>query len=156
MSDASGKNQTRDWSRGFVLRAGDKSLGLFQPSPETAGYWQGVERRELLLRECLDCGTLHHPRRIVCSACASAKLSWKRASGEGTVYTYSEIHRTTGVFGASVPYVVGIVKLAEGVYLFSRIVAAAERKVEIDAPVRVDFRVLEEGYLLPVFVVRGD
>jgi uncharacterized OB-fold protein len=156
MSNSSGAGKAMDWSRGVVLRAGDKSLGLYQPSPETTGYWQGVERRELLLKVCLDCKTLHHPRRIVCSACASTNLSWKRSSGEGVVYTFSEIHRTAGVFGASVPYVVGIVKLKEGVYLFSRIIPAAQRKVAIDVPVSVDFRVLEEGYLLPVFVVRGN
>lgn len=150
------ESKVMNWSRGFVLRAGDKSLGLYQPSPETAGYWQGVERRELLLKECSACGGLHHPRTIVCSKCGAAKMSWKRASGDGTVYTYSEIHRTMGVFNASVPYVVGIVRLREDVYLFSRIIATEGRKVAIDSPVSVDFRVLEEGYLLPVFVTRGN
>ena len=61
-----------------------------------------------------------------------------------------------GVFSASVPYVVGIVRLMEDVYLFSRIIATEGRKVAIDSPVSVDFRVLEEGYLLPVFVMRGN
>ena len=154
MSNEMATGKAMDWSRGVVLRAGDKSLGLYQPSPETTGYWQGVDRHELLLKECRDCAALHHPRRIVCSECQSTNLAWKRASGEGVVYTFSEVHRTAGAFGVSVPYVVGIVRLAEGVHLFSRIIPTATRKVAIDVPDSVDFRELEEGYLLPVFVVR--
>ena len=37
-----------DWAQGIPMRAGPVALGLYQPSPETAEYWQGLERRELL------------------------------------------------------------------------------------------------------------
>lgn len=140
-----------DWSQGLPLRAGDMFLGLYQPSPETAEYWAGVKRHELLLKHCTACGALHHPRRILCSACGESGLGWKRACGRGKVYSFSEIHRTTGVFSPATPYVVGIVALDEGVHLFTRFIAPDNAAVQIDKPVTLDFQVLEQGQLLPVF-----
>ena len=142
-----------DWSRGLPLTAGDFFLGLYQPSPEAAGFWQAVGRRELALKWCAHCTKALHPKRIVCTDCGASDLSWRNASGRGSVYSYSEVHRAANpVFAPSVPYTVGVVALEEGVYLFSRLVAEPG-PIAIDAPVKVDFRVLEQGQLLPVFVV---
>ena len=54
MSDA---EMQRDdaWAFGRPLVAGDFTLGIYQPSPETLGYWQGVSRRELMVRWCVHC-----------------------------------------------------------------------------------------------------
>ncbi len=45
-----------------------------------------------------------------------------------------------------------MVRLEEGVHLFTRLFPPAAA-LAIDAPVRVDFRVLELGNLLPVFMM---
>ncbi len=141
---------TIDWSTGMRLMAGDMFLGLYQPSPETTGYWDGVRRHEFLLKHCLRCDGCHHPRRILCPDCNEAVSAWKPAKGTGKLHSYSEVHRATGVFAKSTPYTVGIVELDEGVPLFARIFG----EPGIDVPVEVDFRVLEQGALLPVFVVK--
>lgn len=142
-----------DWSSGVELRAGDMFIGVYQPSPETDGYWRGVEKGRFLLKFCPACETWHHPRRIMCHGCQSVELTWKQASGEGSVYSFSEVHRAPDVFAAATPYVVGVARLREGVHLFTRFIASDNDKMVVDAPVRVDFRVLEGGVLLPVFVV---
>jgi uncharacterized OB-fold protein len=150
MSDA---QKPVDWSRGVPLMAGPYFVGLYQPSPETAGYWEGVQRRELLLKWCARCSKAYHPKRIVCTDCGSTELGWKKASGRGTVYSFSEVHHAAlPAFAASVPYTVGLVALEEGVHLMTRFIKDA-RPIAIDAPARVDFRVLETGQLLPVFLV---
>ena len=142
-----------NWSRGLPLKAGDWFIGLYQPSPETAGFWAGVARRELHLKHCAACKRDFHPKRIVCTDCGSTALSWKRACGRGTVYSFSEVHRAPSpAFVASTPYIVGLVRLEEGVYLFTRF---EDGPVAIDAPVMVDFRVLELGNLMPVFRVQS-
>lgn len=142
-----------DWSGGIALTAGEYFLGLYQPSPETVGYWQAVERGELVLKWCPHCARAFHPKRIVCTQCGANDLEWRNASGRGKVYSFSEVHRAANpVFAKSLPYTVGVVALEEGVYLFSRLVPAAG-PVAIDAPVRVDFRVLEQGQRVPVFLV---
>jgi uncharacterized OB-fold protein len=141
-----------DWSKGVPLTAGPYFLGLYQPSPETKDYWDGVAQRELRLKFCPDCNRWHHPKRIVCTDCGTTNLVSKKASGRGTVYSFSEVHRAAiEAFAAAAPYTVGVVKLEEGVHLFTRLIPSAP--VTIDAPVTVDYRVLEMGQLLPVFVV---
>jgi uncharacterized OB-fold protein len=149
MSEAS----PADWSRGVPLKAGDWFIGLYQPSPETVGYWDAVRRRELVLKYSPAAGRWYHPKRIVCTETGSAELEWRRASGRGTVYSFSEVHRAPGpAFASAVPYTVGLVALEEGVHLFTRFIADPG-PIAIGAPAQVDFQVLEGGVLLPVFRV---
>ena len=153
MSESSAPN----WPEGQKVFAGDMFLGLYQPSPETAGFWEGVQRRELLFKYCGACERHYHPRRIVCPQCSSTALSWKAASGKGKVYSYSEVHRApTAAFAKSAPYTVGLIETVEGVHWFCRIVAERGRSVTVDAPAALEFRVLENGHLLPVFVLTGE
>ncbi|MGG5820695.1 Zn-ribbon domain-containing OB-fold protein [Falsiroseomonas sp. HW251] len=147
------EERVTDWSRGLELKAGEWFLGLYQPSPETVGYWDGVKAHELRLKHCAACDRALHPKRIVCTDCGSDALAWKRASGRGEVYSFSEVHRAPSpAFAGSVPYTVGIVKLEEGVFLFSRLQGGP---VAIGAKAEVGFRVLELGNLMPVFTVKA-
>lgn len=142
-----------DWSRGVPLTVGPWTLGLYQPSPETTGYWEAVSRDELVVKKCGGCGHLHHPRRIVCTACRSKDMQWQPVSGRGTVYSFSVVHRAVSPeLKASVPYTVGIARLEEGVHLFTRFFAEGEEPIAIGDAVEVDFRALELGHYLPVFV----
>lgn len=142
-----------DWSCGVPLMAGPYFMGLYQPSPETAEYWEGVKRGELLLKWCAACSKTYHPKRIVCTQCGATNLGWKKASGRGKVYSFSEVHHAAlPAYAASVPYTVGLVALEEGVHLLTRFIKD-RGAIAIDAPARVDFRVLETGQLLPVFLV---
>jgi uncharacterized OB-fold protein len=154
-ADEPGWNEYGNWAEGKPLMAGPWFLGTYQPSPEAAEYWRAVARGELLVKRCEECGRLDHPRRIVCARCGSEKLGWQPASGAGTVYSFSEIHRATSPVAGPVPYTVGVVRLEEGVYLMTRLNGSDRHPVAVDAPVRVEFRRLEAGYTLPVFVVTG-
>ncbi|MCC6531129.1 MAG: OB-fold domain-containing protein [Burkholderiales bacterium] len=146
-----------DWSAGRHVMAGELFLGLYQPSPETAGFWEGVARGELLFKWCAACARAYHPRRIICPQCSSTQLAWRPASGEGKVYSFSEVHRApTKAFGRGAPYTVGLIETAEGVHYFCRIVAQQGAAIAIDSPARLDFRVLETGQRLPVFVVSAE
>ena len=146
-----------DWSGGKKVQAGDQFLGLYQPSPETAGFWEGVKRRELLFKWCGECARAYHPRRMICPQCSSTELTWKPASGKGTVYSYSEVHRAPSPeFQKEAPYNVGLIETAEGVHFFCQICAESGARVEVGTPARLDFRVLGSGYLLPVFVIGSE
>lgn len=142
-----------DWSKGLPFMAGPYFVGLYQPSPETVGFWEGVAADELRLKRCTNCGHLWHPKRIVCTDCGESALDWVKASGSGDIYSFSEVHRApTPAFASSVPYALGVVRLAEGVHLFSRLFAEPGT-LEIGAPVKCEFRVLELGQKMPVFTV---
>jgi uncharacterized OB-fold protein len=142
-----------DWAKGIPLNAGIWNFGIWQPSPEVAEFWEGVKRKELLLKWCPHCKRAFHPKRIICTACGAGDLEWKKSAGKGKVYSFSEVHRApTDTFAGSTPYTVGMVRLDEGVVLFTRFIHE-KGAVAIDRPASVDFRVLEQGQLLPVFVV---
>jgi uncharacterized protein len=144
-----------DWSKGLAFMAGPYFVGLYQPSPETIGFWEGVAANELRVKRCRTCNHLSHPKRIVCTQCGESELEWIPVSGKGEIYSFSEVHRApTPAFASSVPYAVGVVRLAEGVYLFTRLFADPGR-LEIGVPVRCEFRVLELGQKMPVFIVEG-
>lgn len=150
MDDHRGRSAA--WQDGLPVWAGEWFLGLYQPSPETMEFWVGVERRELLLRYCEGCDLWLHPRRIICPGCTSMELEWRRSSGTGTIYSYSRIHRApTPTLQVIAPYVVGIVRLDERVHLFSRFFEGHGR-VEIGARVKVEFRLLEQRQVLPIFI----
>lgn len=150
------KAEMADWAEGQKVYAGELFLGLYQPSPETAGFWQGVARDELLFKWCAACARHYHPRRIICPQCSSTKLDWKPASGKGKVYSFSEVHRPpTKTFAKGAPYTVGLVETPEGVHYFCCIVADGGAKIVVDAPAQLEFRELETGQRLPVFVVGG-
>ncbi len=145
-----------DWANGFPLTAGPRTLGVSEAAPETLGFWEGVGRDELLLKWCGACKVHLYPRRIVCPHCGTDDLGWKQVSGQGQVYSFSEIHRAPAKdMEASVPYTVGIVQLAENVHLFGRLYAAAGAEMRVAAPVRMEFRVLERGEKLPVWIATG-
>jgi uncharacterized OB-fold protein len=123
------------------------------PNPDalTRPYWEGAKLRRLMLPRCDDCDQWHFYPRAVCPHCGSAKITWHQASGEGVVYSFTQIHRPPSpAFEASVPYVVAIVALKEGPHLMSTVVGDGASNVQIDAPVTVDF--IEDGdTTLPVF-----
>ena len=99
------------------------------------------------------CKRVFHPKRIICTACGGSDLEWTKSKGKGKIYSFSEIHRApTDAFAGSAPYIVGMVRLDEGVVLFTRFVGD-KTKVKIDAPVTVDYQTLELGQLMPVFAV---
>lgn len=154
MSDQTAVVKQIDWSAGFQVVAGPLNLGLTEPSPETKEFWEGVARDELQLKRCCGCRRYLHPRRMACPECPKAGVEWARAAGIGKVYSFSTIHRSPNPqLAKSVPYCVGIVHLSEDVYIFTRFIVAPGTEPEIGDAARLEFRILESGQKLPVFVV---
>jgi uncharacterized OB-fold protein len=140
-----------DWSAGLALMMGPYEVGLTETSPETAGYWEGVARSELMIKRCRQCGDHLYPRRMFCPRDMSDQLEWVRASGRGTVYTFSSIYRAPDR-SLEVPYTNGIVELDEGVYLYGRLVGKADQDFAIGDTVEVEFASVVPGQpKLPVF-----
>jgi uncharacterized OB-fold protein len=137
-----------------------KSPRARRPRPvvnrDNTGFWEGVERHQLLIQRCTSCGTLRHPWLPGCNACGGPDWDTVEASGEGTVYSYVVMHHPP--FPAfDPPYAVGLIELAEGVRIVSNVVGVPYDKVRIGLPVRLAFRRYddEDGALvLPVFQVQ--
>jgi uncharacterized OB-fold protein len=142
-----------DWSEGLPLNIGPIMVGLTETSPETAGYWDGVKRGELMIKRCAGCGRFLYPRRIFCPECTSSDMPWVRSAGTGEVYTFSTVYRAPSS-DFVVPYTNGIVKLDEGVYLFGRLVGKSHESISIGDRVQVEFESLQADHdALPVYRV---
>ncbi len=77
--------------------------------------------------------------RPLCPECGATSVSWTEASGLGTVYSFSVVHRSAGLYRDAVPYVVAYVELAEGPRIVTNIVGCDPARVSIGQPVRVVF-----------------
>ncbi|MEU1600154.1 OB-fold domain-containing protein [Streptomyces sp. NPDC005708] len=120
---------------------------------DNAGFWEGVARHRLMIQRCVGCGTLRFPWLPGCNACGCQDWDTIEASGEGTVYSYVVMHHPS--FPAfDLPYVVGLIELAEGVRIVSNVVGVPCEAVRIGMPVRLEFLRCDEELELPVFRAR--
>ncbi|MFN2543068.1 MAG: OB-fold domain-containing protein [Actinomycetota bacterium] len=117
---------------------------------DTAFFWEGAQRGELLIQRCSSCGTLRHPPRPACPSCRSLEWDTQRASGRGTVHSYV-VHHHPPVPGFEPPYVVVLVELEEGTRLVSNLVGVDPGEVSIGMPVEVTFERIDDELTLPLF-----
>ena len=120
--------------------------------PETAAFWAAARRHELVIQACRTCGAKIHFPRLLCPQCLSQELGWDRASGLGTVYSFTIVHKALDeCFGPLLPYVYAVIELAEGVRLSSNVVGIAPEDVRVGLPVRVVFEDATPEISLPRF-----
>jgi uncharacterized OB-fold protein len=93
-------------------------------------YQALLNERKLCAVECTSCHALMLPPRLVCSNCGSKKTAWKQLKGRGMLRSFTVIHIAPTSFAKDAPYVVGIVKLAEGPSITARLVGADPQKPE--------------------------
>ncbi|QEU97541.1 hypothetical protein CP970_24615 [Streptomyces kanamyceticus] len=107
--------------------AGGVRFDLPEADAFTRPYWDAAAEGRLLIRRCGACGAAHHYPREFCPHCWSEDVTWERASGRATLYTWSVVHRNDlPPFGSRVPYVAAVVDLAEGPRMMTEIVGCAE------------------------------
>ena len=108
-------------------------------------------RDRFTLPRCEACGKFHFYPRPVCPHCQDPRVVWAAASGRGTVYSYSTVHRAPSpAFKDDVPYVIAIVKTDEGPHLLSRVVDISPEAVKIGMRLRVRMKISDD-VVLPVF-----
>ncbi|MGW5735548.1 MULTISPECIES: Zn-ribbon domain-containing OB-fold protein [Streptomyces] len=127
---------------------------LPEPDAFTRPYWDAAAEGHLLIRRCGGCGKAHHYPREFCPHCWSEDVTWERASGRATLYTWSVVHRNDlPPFGSRVPYVAAVVDLAEGPRMMTEIVGGeggesvglGEGELWIGMALEVAFRAADEG-----------
>lgn len=125
---------------------------LPKASEESAEFWKGCKRHELLIQRCRQCGTYRHYPRPMCPECNSMDVEWVKVSGKGKVYTWATAHRAFHEGLANeIPYAVVIIQLEEGVRLTSNIVDCKLEDLYIGMPVEVIFDDVTGEVTLPKF-----
>jgi uncharacterized OB-fold protein len=118
---------------------------------ETKAYWDGAKRHELLIRRCRSCGAYHFYPRDFCPSCFAFDVEWVRASGRGTIYSFTVCHRGAPGFEADVPYNLVLIELEEGIRMMSNVVGCANDDLKVGMPVEVVFEDINAEVTLPKF-----
>ena len=120
-------------------------------SPDTEFFWAGTRIGELRIQRCGACGALRHPPGPACLSCgATEKQEYQVAAGTGTVYSYV-VHRHPPVPGKTLPIVIALVELTEGVRMLGELHGVAPEQVEIGMPVRIAFARIDDDLVLPAW-----
>ena len=143
--------------------------GLLLPDLEgedTAEFWAGCARGELLVQACARCGRWRFPPRPMCPHCRSLEQTWVPVSGNATIWSFVVPHPPLlPAYAELAPYNVVVVALEEDptIRMVGNLVEDARGSINaidpatirIGEPVRVVFAPVED-VALPRWVRAGD
>ena len=115
-------------------------------SKDTQFFWDGVTAHELRIQKRPD-GSLQHPPVPALWNDKDAPTDYVVASGRGTVFSYV-VHHAPQIPGRSLPFVIALVELEEGVRMLGELRNVDPAEVRIGMPVRatyIDFPAGENG-----------
>lgn len=113
-------------------------------------FFDAAAESRLAVRRCSDCGRILAPEAQVCTQCAGITLEWATSAGTGHLVTWAVVHRAPNpVYVDLVPYVVGVIELDEGPWIYG-----LADVVEPRAGLRVQaaFPDVAHGERYPIFV----
>ena len=129
-------------------------LPLPKSQPEWDFYWEKTRAHELWIMRCNDCSQAYFYPRAVCPNCQSRNTAWLQASGRGTLYAFSIVHRApTPAFREAVPYVAAIIELEEGPRFPTNLIGVAfePEAISIGMAVEAVFEDVTDEVTLPKF-----
>jgi uncharacterized OB-fold protein len=123
--------------------------------PESAPFWQGCARGELLVQSCGSCGARRMPPRPMCPACRSLEVRWEPTSGRASIWSFVVPHPPLlPAYQEVAPYNAIVVALEEdpAIRFVGNLVAGPDgpinevdpATIEIGEPVRVVFQRVED------------
>jgi uncharacterized protein len=115
-------------------------------SKDTKFFWDGVNSHELRVQKRPD-GSLQHPPVPALWAEREQTTDYVVASGKGTVFSFV-VHHAPKVPGRTLPFVIALVELEEGVRMLGELRNGDPGSVEIGMPVRaiyIDFPANDVG-----------
>jgi uncharacterized OB-fold protein len=121
-------------------------------TPDVAPFYEAARRGELRFQRCTDCRAWRHYPRPACPACLSRAFAWERASGRGTIYTWTIVHGPTlPAFETDLPYNVVDVLLDEGLHFVSQVLDCLPEALHAGLPVEAVFVPVTDAVTLVKF-----
>ena len=112
-------------------------------SRDTKFFWDGVNAHELRIQKRGD-GTLQHPPVPALWHDKEQQTDYVVASGKGTVFSFV-VHHAPKVPGRTLPFVIALVELEEGVRMLGELRGVDPATVEIGMPVRATYIDFPDG-----------
>ena len=125
---------------------------------DSAPFWEGTARGELLVQACASCGAKRIPPRPMCPRCRSIEQRWEKVSGRGKIWSFVVPHPPLlPAYTDLAPFNVIVVELDEdpSLRLVGNLVASAEGEIneidpasiQIGEPVEVVFSQIDDVHL---------
>jgi uncharacterized protein len=129
-----------------------------QEDRDSAPWWEGVRRHELLVQRCSGCGTLRFPPRAICNRCRGRDADWVPSGGTGKVVSWIVSHQVfvPGMADES-PYAVLLVALDDGpdLHLYGNLLDADPADITPGQPVEAVFVNADEDLVLVQWRPKG-
>jgi uncharacterized OB-fold protein/acyl dehydratase len=106
-------------------------------SRDTAFFWEGVKAHELRVQRLADSGLQHPPVPAVWQDKAEP-IDYVIASGKGAVFSFV-VHHAPKVPGRTLPFVIALVELEEGVRMLGELRGVDPAQAKIGMPVRATY-----------------
>lgn len=120
-------------------------------SKDTRFFWDGVNAHELRIQRRPD-GSLQHPPVPAVWADKDAPTDYVVASGNGTVFSFV-VHHAPQVPGRSLPFVIALVELDEGVRMLGELRNVDPADVQIGMPVRATYLDFPDSDVSPAWTL---
>ncbi|MGA9872284.1 MAG: MaoC family dehydratase N-terminal domain-containing protein [Rhodococcus sp. (in: high G+C Gram-positive bacteria)] len=118
-------------------------------SQETEFFWEGTRVGELRIQRVAD-GSLRHPPIPAIWQDRDKPIDYVVASGRGTVFSYV-VHHAPRVPGRTLPFVVALVELEEGVRMLGELRGIEPENVTVGLPVEAAFLRVDDTLTLPAW-----
>jgi uncharacterized OB-fold protein len=124
--------------------------GVPRPDGLNGEFYAHARAGQLCFQRCDGCDAWRHPPRRRCPACGSDLYRWEASAGRGRLFSWTVTHHAFDpAFADRVPYVTGLVEMAEG----PRVVALvdgdrSELRLDRDVVVAFDPSVPDTGLLV--------
>jgi uncharacterized OB-fold protein len=113
---------------------------LPEPNPVSKPFWDAAKEHRLLLQRSRRTGKWVFYPRAVSPFGAGDALDWTRASGRGTVASFTVARRPTAPqWAGDGDYVIAIIELEEGVHMTGNVVECDPDTVRVGMPVEAVF-----------------
>jgi uncharacterized OB-fold protein len=109
-------------------------------SPWSQPFWHAVDAHRFQLPWCCACERTHFPPRPFCPHCWCDDIEWRPSIGRGRIYSFTTVRNNPPTaFVDRLPYVIGIVRLDDGVQVLANIEPVDASSLAIDAAVEIGF-----------------
>ncbi|MEE2956068.1 MAG: OB-fold domain-containing protein [Pseudomonadota bacterium] len=116
------------------------------PTNITQEFWNAIKEHNFLLQFDRDSKKYQFYPRALSVHSGKQNLEWREASGQGTVYSYTETHIPARGFEGLEPYLIVTVELDEGVRLMSLLYNCSVEQVKIGMKVRICWDKINEEF----------
>lgn len=116
-------------------------------------WWAALGECRLLIQRDPVSGRFQWYPRAHCKGDLGRAPEWVQASGRGSVFSYSVLHR--GHVRLDQPYICALIELEEGVLMLSRLTNTDPEQVRIGMPVQVCYVNVSADTTLPLFEPRS-